>query len=135
MTSGDGRRPGTEILSADRNPPTRAGIIGGIVGIVLIYVPGSAVIAGGISSYLTRSTNEPTVPDRATVKSGSVAGLTVMVPTYALYVFFIVFVLGRAGESVPFLRILGEAIVGFGVLFVCTVGLSLLGAVGYRRPR
>lgn len=123
----------TDAVSAD-SPPTetspppdeRAGaefptvinaLIGGVVGIVLAFIPFSTVLGGGIAGYLEGGRPE------VGLKVGAIAGVIMVIP-FVLILLFALFLLGFAG--VP--RAIG--IVGILVLLfvgVYTIGLGALG--------
>ncbi|MFC4543095.1 DUF5518 domain-containing protein [Halosolutus amylolyticus] len=95
------------------------GLIGGLAGVILSFVPLVSTIAGGaIAGYLEGGETN----DGLTV--GAIAGLVMVVPysAFAFVVFFMLLGVGPAGFGV---------IAIFALLFVAalTVGLSVLGGV------
>ncbi|WP_265108484.1 DUF5518 domain-containing protein [Halosolutus halophilus] len=119
--------PDTASLSTDDRPASDDGfgivlngLIGGIVGVVLSFVPFVSTVAGGaIAGYLEGGE----ASDGLTV--GAIAGLVMVVP-YALFAFVILFMLGLGG-SPPGFGVMAIVVVLFAAAF--TVGLSALGAV------
>ena len=92
-------------------------LIGGIVGIVLSFIPFSTVIGGVVAGYLEGGdTNDG-------LRVGALAGLVMLVP-FVFLLFVAMFVFGFVG--VP--RALGVvAILVFGFGAVYTVGFGALG--------
>jgi hypothetical protein len=127
----------SDILRGKEFSPVSAGFIGGVTGVILIFIPFSPVIGGGIGGYLVRSSNDSELTGITTAKTGTIAGITVLTPTFLFYLFFIIFVIGRANPT-PISEVVGEAIVGFGMLFGYTIGFGVIGSslvVNYiRRP-
>ena len=126
-----------DILRGKEFSPVSAGFIGGVIGVILIFIPFSPVIGGGIGGYLIRSSIDSELAGITTAKTGTIAGITVLTPTFLFYLFFIIFVIGRATPT-PIFELVGEAIVGFEMLFGYTVGCGVAGStlvVNYiRRP-
>ncbi|NKE34276.1 DUF5518 domain-containing protein [Natronococcus sp. JC468] len=92
-------------------------VIGGVVGVVLSFVPLSPVLGGAVAGYLEGGDTD------GGLRVGALAGLVALVPV--LFVgFALLFVLGF-GPTSPALGLVGL----FGLLFaaVYTVGLSALG--------
>jgi hypothetical protein len=106
--------------STHRSAGTSTGInaiLGGLVGIVLAFLPFSTVLGGGVAGYLEGG--DP----KAGLRVGTLAGLIMVVP-FVLIMFFALFLLGFAG--IP--RAIG--IVGvLALVFVAvyTIGLGALG--------
>ena len=117
-----------DVLPKNQYSPTSAGIIGGFVGLVLVFIPLSPLLGGGISGFLVRPPDNSALVERSFIKAGSIAGLVVLIPTYLFYIFFIIFVVGRA-DSATSLQLLGEALIGFAVLFGYCMGLGILGSL------
>ena len=117
--------------------PRSAEFIGGVIGVILIFVPFSPIIGGRIGRYLVRPSNESESAGITTAKTGAIAGITILTPTFLFYLFFIIFVMGRATPT-PISELVGESIIGFGILFGYTVGCGVIGSslvVNYiRRP-
>ncbi|WP_312854243.1 DUF5518 domain-containing protein [Natronococcus sp. JC468] len=91
--------------------------MGGVVGVVLSFVPLSPVLGGAVAGYLEGGDTD------GGLRVGALAGLVALVPV--LFVgFALLFVLGF-GPTSPALGLVGL----FGLLFaaVYTVGLSALG--------
>lgn len=95
------------------------GLIGGVVGVVLSFVPIVSTIAGGaVAGYLEGGD----AGDGLTV--GAIAGLVMLVPYTLLAVLFLFLLVGDASAAF--------GVVGVFVLLVTaaiTVGLSVLGGV------
>jgi hypothetical protein len=102
------------------------GFLGGVVAVLLAFLPFSTVIGGGVAGYLQG-------PDRrAGMKAGALAGLVALVPLLLLaflVVGFLVIVPVSPGGPGPgprlFLTVAGIAVVG--VLGIYTVGGGALG--------
>jgi hypothetical protein len=120
-----GRRVDTDPeFGADPRPRSTGGsatginaIIGGVVAIVLSFVPLSTLLGGAVSGYLEGGTPEDGL------KVGAIAGLLMFVP-FALLGFFGLALLGVIGAPAAF------SVIGLFVLTVSavyTVGLSALG--------
>lgn len=103
-------------------------IIGGVVGIIVSFVPLSPLFGGGLAGYLQRGTRHDGL------KVGAAAGLIMLFP-FVLIGFFLMTLLGIGGLSASFGGHMGAtpiafALVGLFVVFlsgVYTVGLSALG--------
>lgn len=108
--------------------PTSSGIIGGLVGLLLVFIPFSPLLGGGISGFLMRPPDDSALVERSVIKAGSIAGGMVLIPTYLFYIFFIIFVVGRAYRA-TILQLFGEALIGFSVLFGYCMGLGILGSL------
>ncbi|ELZ66131.1 hypothetical protein C5B91_09585 [Haloferax sp. Atlit-10N] len=111
----------------DRESLLFSALVGAVASIVLSPLPGSTVLGGAISGYLTGSDRE------LGVKSGAVSGLFVSLVGVVLGVvvlgFFSIFAIGVNPRGFG-LGILGIAIValfGLALLLVYTVGLGALG--------
>ncbi|QOS12603.1 DUF5518 domain protein [Haloferax gibbonsii] len=114
-------------LGDDRESLLFSALVGAVASIVLSPLPGSTVLGGAISGYLTGSDRE------LGVKSGAVSGLFVSLVGVVLGVvvlgFFGIFAIGVGPRGFG-LGILGIAIValfGLALLLVYTVGLGALG--------
>jgi hypothetical protein len=118
----------SDVLRKNQYSPTSSGIIGGLVGILLVFIPFSPLLGGGISGFLMRPPDNSALLERSIIKAGSIAGGMVLIPTYLLYIFLIIFIVGRA-HSVTSLQLLGEALIGFAVLFGYCMGLGILGSL------
>ena len=116
----------SDVLRKNQYSPKLSGIIGGLVGLVLVFIPLSPLLGGGISGFLMRPPDDSAVVERSAIKAGSIAGGVVLIPTYLFYIFFILFVVGRP-HSVTSLQLFGEALIGFAVLFGYCMGLGILG--------
>ncbi|WP_435332897.1 DUF5518 domain-containing protein [Haloarchaeobius sp. TZWWS8] len=105
-------------------------LIGGVVALVLGFVPFSPVLGGIVSSYLQRSTDRT-----ENLKIGAAAGLVVMIPGFllAIFVFGVVglfgVVGGAGGARAGILVFLLFAMVVAALAAVYTVGLSALGGL------
>lgn len=114
--------------SADARSPALNAIIGGIVGIILSFIPLSPVLGGGIAGYLQHGTRE------SGMKVGAGAGLVMLLPFLAIGVFFVM-ILGFGGISYSYGMHLGATPIFVGIIgmfaiaitAVYTVGLSALG--------
>lgn len=94
-------------------------VIGGVVGIVLSFVPLSPVLGGAVAGYLEGGDTDDGL------KVGALAGLVTLVPI-ALVGFVLLFVVGFGGTPAAF-GILG--LVGLFFVALYTVGLGALGSV------
>ncbi|MFO7927734.1 MAG: DUF5518 domain-containing protein [Halobacteriota archaeon] len=108
--------PPTE-RTATEFPTVISALIGGVVGIVLAFIPFSTVLGGGVSGYLEGG--QP----KAGLKVGAIAGAIMLVP-FLLILIFALFLLGFAGvpRAVGLVGILVLLFVG-----AYTVGLGALG--------
>lgn len=113
---------------ASTRPPGAAGgsdgtatginaIIGGVVSIVISFIPLSTVLGGAIAGYLEGGT----LKDGITV--GAIAGVLVFVP-FALLGFFVLALFGVIGAPAVFSAI-GLLVLSASAVY--TVGLSALG--------
>jgi hypothetical protein len=118
----------SDVLRKNQYSPTAAGIIGGLVGLLLFFIPFSPLLGGGISSFLMRSPDNSALVERSVIKAGSIAGGVVLIPIYLFYIFLIIFVVGR-GDSATSIKLFGEALIGFSVLFGYCMGLGILGSL------
>lgn len=108
--------PETKPTEHERSPLLNA-VIGGIVGVILSFIPLSPVLGGGVAGYLQEGTRE------AGIKVGGGAGLLMLLP-FVFIGFFGMMLLGLGGTPMAF------GILLFVLLFVTavyTVGLSALG--------
>ena len=64
----------SDVLRKNQYSPTAAGIIGGLVGLLLFFIPFSPLLGGGISSFLMRSPDNSALVERSILKAGSIAG-------------------------------------------------------------
>ena len=116
----DSTAPSTTAASlADRDTSTAVnGLLGGLVGVVLSFVPLSTVLGGAVAGYLEGGRPEDGL------KAGAIAGLVMFVPiAFVLYLFLLI-VLGLGGAPTAF------GIAGIVVLFVSllyTLGFGILG--------
>ena len=116
----------SDVLRKNQYSPTPSGLIGGLVGLVLVFIPLSPLLGGGISGYFMRPPDDSALVERSVIKAGSISGGVVLIPTYLFYIFFIIFILGRAYRA-TILQLFGEALIGFAVLFGYCMGLGILG--------
>lgn len=93
------------------------GLLGGIAGIFLSFVPLAPILGGAIAGYL-----EGGRPSDG-LKPGAIAGLVMTLPVSAI-LFFVLFMLGVTGAPAAF-GVLGFVVVLFGALY--TLGLGILG--------
>lgn len=93
------------------------GLVGGIAGSVLSFVPLATVLGGVVAGYLQAGRPSDGL------KAGAVAGVIMALPFTAL-VFFVLFLLGVAGAPAEF-GILALGVIAFGVVY--TVGSGILG--------
>jgi len=101
----------------DRSSTLVNGLLGGIAGVVLSFVPLSPLLGGTVAGYLEGGRGEDGL------KVGAIAGLLMLVPFVFLF-FVLFFFLGFAGMPAMF------GLVGFFFLFFAalyTIGLSVLG--------
>lgn len=113
--------------TADAAPSTRTshgtsstvlnGLLGGVAGIFLSFVPLAPVLGGAVAGYL-----EGGRPSDG-LKPGAIAGLVMTLPVAAI-LFFLLFLLGVAGAPAAF-GVLGFVVVFFSALY--TLGLGILG--------
>jgi hypothetical protein len=92
-------------------------IIGGVVAIVLSFIPLSTLLGGAVAGYLEGGTPEDGL------KVGAIAGVLVFVP-FALLGFFGLALLGVIGAPTAF-GVIGLFVLVFSAVY--TVGLSALG--------
>lgn len=111
--------PSDRPSSADGSSSTLVNVIvGGLVGIVLGFIPFSPVLGGAITGYLEDG------PPGDGAKAGAMAGLVMFVPFFLLGLTVIAILLGVGGPSVAI------GLVGLFVLVVAGVYTVGLGAVG-----
>ncbi|WP_141104852.1 DUF5518 domain-containing protein, partial [Halorubrum lacusprofundi] len=113
------------------------GIVGGIVGSVLSFVPFATGLGGAVAGYLCggRSSDALTAGAVAgyrcggrssdALKAGTVAGVVMTLPFVAV-VFFLLFFLGVAGAPAEFGLI---ALFVIGVAVIYTLGSGIVGGV------
>jgi hypothetical protein len=100
----------------DANTPMNA-LIGGVVGVLLSFVPLSPVLGGAVAGYLEGGTA------KAGLRVGSIAGLVMLLPFSLFGLFGLwLFVLDVTVALLGFVIVLG--FLGF-----YTIGLSALGGV------
>jgi len=92
-------------------------LIGGIVGIVLSFVPLSTVLGGAVAGYL-----EDNPPERS-LRVGVLAGIVMFVP-FALFVVVALLFFGFAGAP-AFFGVVGLFVLLFSAVY--TIGLGALG--------
>ncbi|ELZ40862.1 hypothetical protein C471_06760 [Halorubrum saccharovorum DSM 1137] len=95
------------------------GLVGGIAGSVLSFVPFATVLGGVIAGYLCGGRTADAL------KTGTVAGVVMTLP-FAAIVFFLLFVLGFAGAPAEFGII---ALLVVGVAAAYTLGSGIVGGV------
>ena len=118
----------SDVLRKNQYSPTSSGIIEGLVGLLLVFIPFSPLLGGGISGFLMRPPDNSALVERSFIKAGSIAGGLVLIPTYLFYIFLIIFVVGRAHRATG-VQLFGEALIGFAVLFGYCMGLGILGSL------
>ena len=94
-------------------------VLGGVVGIVLSFVPLSPVLGGAVAGYLEGGDTDDGL------RVGALAGLVALLPLSVIG-FFLLFLLGFGANSAV-LGVLG--LVAFLFVTIYTVGLSALGGV------
>ncbi|AEH37345.1 DUF5518 domain-containing protein [Halopiger xanaduensis] len=97
-------------------------LVGGVVGIVLSFIPGSAFVGGALAGYLEGGDGGDGL------RVGALAGLVMLVPMVLFWLFAMTMVLGAGMPGMP--GTMGGfvfAVLAFLVLF--TLGLSVVGAV------
>ncbi|MDG5758005.1 DUF5518 domain-containing protein [Natronococcus sp. A-GB1] len=94
-------------------------VLGGVVGIVLSFVPLSPVLGGAVAGYLEGGDTDDGL------RVGALAGLVVLLPLSVIG-FFLLFLLGFGANSAV-LGLLGLVALLFVTIY--TVGLSALGGV------
>lgn len=95
-----------------------SGVLGGLAGAFLSFVPFAPVLGGGIAGYLTNGTL------REGLTAGAIAGFVVFIPV-TLVLFFLLYLLGFGGVPAA-VGVLGIVAVSFVALY--TLGLGALGA-------
>jgi hypothetical protein len=95
------------------------GLVGGVAGSVLSFVPFATVLGGAVAGYLCGGR-----PSDA-LKTGTVAGVVMTLPFVAV-VFFLLFVLGFAGAPAEFGLI---ALFAVGVAVTYTLGSGIVGGI------
>jgi hypothetical protein len=93
------------------------GLLGGIAGSVLSFVPFATVLGGGVAGYLCGGTSADGL------KTGAVAGLIMTLPFVAMVV-FLLFLLGIAGAPAEFGAV-ALVVVGLGAVY--TLGSGVIG--------
>lgn len=94
-----------------------SGVIGGLAGSFLSFVPFATVLGGGLAGYLDGGT------PRAGLTAGAIAGFVMFIPV-TLVLFGVLFLLGFAGAPAA-VGVLGLLIVFVAALY--TVGFGALG--------
>lgn len=125
-TAGDRDSPngGSDgLLSPGDDAPAEAtdlllyGVLGGVVGSVLSFVPFATVLGGAVGGYLCGGTSADGL------KTGAVAGLVMTLPFVAI-VAFVLFLFGFAGAPAEF-GIFAFLVVGIGAVY--TLGSGVIG--------
>lgn len=93
-------------------------LIGGGVGIVLSFIPGSTLLGGVVAGYLEDGDVE------STLRVGSIAGVVMLVPLFLIWLVALTF-LGLV-DAAAFGGLIAAFFVGIGLY---TVGLSVVGAL------
>lgn len=106
-----------EVTTDDDRSPVIDAIIGGIVGVILSFIPFSPVIGGAVSGYLQNGTSEEGL------KIGAGAGLVMLLP-FVFIGFFLLMLMGLGGTPAAFAVV---AFLALGMASLYTVGLSALG--------
>ena len=121
-----GDSPASNVPSDREHAPNTLlnALIGGIVGIVLSFVPFSTVIGGGIAGYLEGGDST------AGAKVGALAGLVAFVPFVLILGTVLFFMPVMSGPGPRVHLALGASILLI-VLFaaIYTVGLSIIGGI------
>ena len=102
--------------SADLTDLLVYGLVGGVAGSVLSFVPFATVIGGAIAGYLCGGRSSDAL------KTGAVAGVVMTLPFVAV-VFFLLFFLGFAGAPAEFGAI-ALLVVGFTVAYTLGSGIG-----------
>jgi len=89
------------------------GLVGGIAGSVLSFVPFATVLGGAVAGYLCGGRTADAL------KTGTVAGIVMTLP-FAAVVVFLLFFLGFAGAPA-----------GFGIIALLVVGLAAAYTLGF----
>ena len=125
-SSADARVDGSDdfFAAGDDSPADPAdllvyGLVGGVAGSVLSFVPFATVIGGAIAGYLCGGRSSDAL------KTGAVAGVVMTLPFVAV-VFFLLFFLGFAGAPAEFGAI-ALLVVGFTVAY--TLGSGIVGGL------
>ena len=120
----DGPNAGSDgLLSPGDDAPAEVadlllyGVLGGVVGSVLSFVPFATVLGGAVAGYLCGGTSADGL------KTGGVAGLVMTLPFVAI-VAFMLFFLGFAGAPAEF-GIFAFLVVGIGAAY--TLGSGVIG--------
>ncbi|MFO8116018.1 MAG: DUF5518 domain-containing protein [Halorubrum sp.] len=93
------------------------GLVGGVVGSVLSFVPFATVLGGAVAGYLCGGTSADGL------KTGTVAGAVMTLPFLA-FVVFLLFFLGVAGAPAEF-GLFALFVVGLGAVY--TLGSGVIG--------
>ncbi|ACM58101.1 DUF5518 domain-containing protein [Halorubrum lacusprofundi] len=149
IASTDARSPGadstasTDFLAPGDGTPADLvdvlvyGIVGGIAGSVLSFVPFATVLGGAVAGYLCGGRSSDALKAGAVagylcggrssdaLKAGTVAGVVMTLPFVAV-VFFLLFFLGFAGAPAEFGLI---ALFVIGVAVIYTLGSGIVGGV------
>ncbi|WP_435096266.1 DUF5518 domain-containing protein [Halorubrum sp. N11] len=110
--------PGDD-TAADLGDVLVYGLVGGIAGSVLSFVPFATVLGGGIAGYLCGGRSSDAL------KTGTVAGVVMTLP-FAAVVFFLLFVLGFAGAPAEF-GVIALFVVGLAAAY--TLGSGIVGGI------
>lgn len=109
--------PSPSERSSDGFGTVMNGLVGGVAGVFLSFIPMAAVLGGVVAGYLEGG--EPSDG----LKPGAIAGLVMLLPVSGI-LFFLLFVLGISGAPAAF-GVLGVLVVLFSAVY--TVGLGILG--------
>lgn len=94
-------------------------LVGGVAGIVLSFVPGSAFVGGAVAGYLESGDSGDGL------RVGALAGLVMLVPRMLFWLFAMTMVLGTGMPG----TMGGFVFVVLAFLVLYTLGLSVVGAV------
>lgn len=114
-------QPSTAIGSPGSGPGYSTGVyglIGGLAGLVLSFIPLSPLLGGAIAGYLEGG--EP----KDGLKAGAIGGVMMFLP-FVLLAFTVTFFLGFGGGAPIVFSLVGLAILLFSAVY--TIGLSILG--------
>ncbi|EMA57078.1 DUF5518 domain-containing protein [Halorubrum lipolyticum] len=120
-SSNDFLAPGDD-APADLSDVLVYGLVGGIAGSVLSFVPLATVLGGAVAGYLCGGRSSDAL------KTGAVAGVVMTLP-FAALVFFLLFFLGVAGAPAEF-GVIALLVVGLAAAY--TLGSGIVGGyLGY----
>lgn len=106
----------------DRTPNTLLnGVIGGLVGLLLSFIPFSTVLGGAVAGYLEGGDTA------AGAKVGLIAGVVTLVPFLLLFVVFLGLVPVMGPEASFAIGLFGLFALLFGAVYV--VGFSVVGGI------